>query len=710
VKLSKIKKTVGQRGWLRNILLFVLTFAVIFGSCAVADRKTEILWDTWGVPHILAGDTPGLFKAFGWAQMHSHGDLILRLYGQARGRGAEYWGEDYIESDRQIITMGIEARSQTWYAEQPPEMRAALDAFVAGINAYAEANLDKIDDAVEVVLPITSQDILAHIQRVVHFNFLIGSNVDALSAIQQWQKGGSNAWAIAPSQSASNNALLLINPHLPWQDRFLFYEAQLTAPEIDAYGCTLVGMPMLVMGFNNSLGWAHTINQHNGWGLYELTLTEKGEYQFDNEVRPLEVEKQIIKVKQSDGTFRDETITVTRSLHGAIIAQNGNKALALRVTGLERSGIIEQYWRMLRAQNLEEFEAALKLLQVPLFTVIYGDRDGQIMHLFNGIVPVRPMGDWQTWLQPVAGDTAETLWTETHPYEDLPRVVNPPSGWLQNANDPPWTTTFPQVLDPNNYPLYLSSQLMNLRAQRSVELLTENVPLSLDKMIQLKFDTRIAVADRFLDDLIAASEDYGGELAQEAIAVLQQWDRQAEVDSRGAVLFAQWAQAMNFGFMPDPQVVAEAWQSKNPLTTPDGLANPADAIATLEEVARQIQANYGRLDVAWGDVYRIQSGNQNLPARGASGDLGSFSVLQFSPTESGQYRATFGDTFIAAVEFSNPIQARVLLPYGNATQPHSTHRGDQFSLYLDRELRLVWRDRATIEANLELRQEIESGE
>ncbi len=60
-------------------------------------QNTEILWDTYGVPHIYGIDNQGVFKAFGWAQMHSHGNLLLRVYGQARGRAAEYWGEDYLK-------------------------------------------------------------------------------------------------------------------------------------------------------------------------------------------------------------------------------------------------------------------------------------------------------------------------------------------------------------------------------------------------------------------------------------------------------------------------------------------------------------------------------------------------------------------------------------------------------------------------------------
>ncbi|MFH1755269.1 MAG: penicillin acylase family protein, partial [Candidatus Latescibacterota bacterium] len=83
----------------------------------------DLLWDTWGVPHIFAQDATSLFYAYGWAQMESHGDRILNLYGVSRGRAAEYWGERFIQSDRYIRTLGIPQRSQEWYDAQKPIFR-----------------------------------------------------------------------------------------------------------------------------------------------------------------------------------------------------------------------------------------------------------------------------------------------------------------------------------------------------------------------------------------------------------------------------------------------------------------------------------------------------------------------------------------------------------------------------------------------------------
>ena len=112
-------------------------------------KSTEIIWDKYGVPHIYGVDTKSAFKAFGWAQMNSHGNLILRLYGQARGRAAEYWGEDYLESDRWVVTMGVPKRSKTWYKQQNAKFRRYLDAFAVGINNYAKEHPELIDDEVK---------------------------------------------------------------------------------------------------------------------------------------------------------------------------------------------------------------------------------------------------------------------------------------------------------------------------------------------------------------------------------------------------------------------------------------------------------------------------------------------------------------------------------------------------------------------------------
>jgi len=655
------------------LLCFVLAFFMSVRNPAAGLESTEILWDSWGVPHVYGKDAEGLFRAFGWAQMQSHGDLILRLYGQARGRAAEYFGEKYLESDRYVRTMGIPARSREWYEAQNPTMRGYLDAFAAGINTYAKEHAAQINDEVEQVLPVDGVDVLAHVQRVIHFTFVVNpQSVANLSPSRS--TAGSNGWAIAPSHSTSGNAMLLANPHLPWSDLYLWYEAQLTAPGIDAYGVALVGMPVLAIAFNNNLGWTFTVNTHDGWDAYQLTLADGG-YLLDGSVRPFETETQTLKVKQANGTLREEQLVIKRSLHGPIVAHKDDKAVALRVVGLDQPDMMEQIWDMARATQLSEFEAALKRLQLPMFNILYSDRDGHILYLFNAQVPIHSKGDWNYWRSVVPGDTSATLWTKTHPYGDLPRVLNP-----------------------NDYPSYMAPRFMNLRSQRSVRMLMEKSKISFEEMIADKFSSRMELADRILDDLIPAARRVGGELASQAADVLEAWDRKADADSRGAVLFAVWARSM-----PDANWFATPWNENSPLTTPDGLANPEDAVKVLETAATTVKLLYGALDVPWGEVARLRYGKADLPASGGPGLFGIFQVIDLAPSTEGRFQQFAGDTYIAAIEFSNPVRAKVLTTYGNATQPGSTHIGDQLPLYARNELRPVWRTRKEIEAHLESR-------
>ena len=677
-------------------LILSFIFALIVGnqSLSEAPKSTEILWDTYGVPHIYGKDAGSAFQAFGWAQMQSHGNLLLRLYAQARGRAAEYWGEKYLESDRWVLTMGVPERARSWYLAQSPTFRNYLDAFAAGINAYAQEHQDLISDEVEVVLPVKAEDVLAHLQRVLNFTFVVNPKQVALLSNQE-PKAGSNGWAIAPSHSQSGNAMLLANPHLPWSDLYLWYEAQMTAPGIDAYGAALVGIPVLEIAFNDNLGWTHTVNTFDGWDAYELKLVDNG-YRFDGKVLPFQTKTLSLKVKQLDGTLHDQPLVVKSSVHGPVVTEKDGLAVALRVVGLDRPGVLQQWWDMARSKNLTQFQTVLQRLQLPMFTVMYADRYGHIMHLFNGQVPVRQKGDFKYWQGMIPGDTPTTLWTKIHPYKDLPRVIDPPSGWLQNTNDPPWTTTFPRVLSPDNYPSYMAPRgPMSFRSQRSAKMLSEDKHISFESMVKYKHSTRMELADRLLDDLMSAVRKHGDELARKAADVLSAWDASADTNSQGAVLFDSWVKQIDL-----LTAFSTPWNEKSPRTTPDGLADPLSAAQALSVAAAKVQKAYGRLDVAWGDVFRLEYGDVDLPANGGPGSLGIFRVFNYSPVNDQHFKSIAGDSYIAAIEFSQPVRAMVLTSYGNATQLGSKHIGDQLKLSARKELRQVWRERRDLLAHL----------
>ena len=131
----------------RLMLIVVLLYS---GCFTVVKKNTEILWDTYGVPHIYASDYNQLFYAFGWAQMRNHGNLMLRLFAQARGQAAEYFGEPYLISDQWVHLNNIPQRAAEWLELQKPDFKQYFQSFTAGINDYAAQFPDEINSDTEL--------------------------------------------------------------------------------------------------------------------------------------------------------------------------------------------------------------------------------------------------------------------------------------------------------------------------------------------------------------------------------------------------------------------------------------------------------------------------------------------------------------------------------------------------------------------------------
>ena len=690
------------------LLLGAISVSAQTNQTRRAESEAEILWDAWGVPHIFGHDEASAFRAFGYAQMHNHANLLPRLYAQARGRAAEFYGASYLASDKAVRTMSIDRIAGQWLSQQTPQFQLDLKAFAEGINEYARQNPGKLDDAAKAILPITAQDILAHTTRLLYgFLSVVGG---CSRALPEGVGLGSNAWAIGPSHSANGHAMLLANPHLPWAGEMLFFEAQVTAPGYSAYGSTLLGFPVLLIAFNDYLGWSHTVNTIDACDLYALTADGDG-YSFDGQKRAFETENQVIKIKQADGTIKEEPLVVRRAVQGPVAEKDG-KLVAIRIAGLQASsyaGALEEWWSMGRAHNLAEFQTALRRMQLPMFNAIYADRDGHILLLFNGLIPVRAKGDSAFWAGTVPGDTSSLVWDRMHTYDDLPKAIDPPSGWVQNSNSAPWYMTLP-MLDPAKYPPYFSPSwntpqgAPSAREERGLRMLQQDAKISYDKLIADKYSTHSELADRLAGDLIAAANQSGDENAKKAAAVLQGWDHEMNADSRGSALFEAWVVAL----AKHGDFFAESFDPKRPLDTPRGLKDPKAAAETLSAVAAEFQKSQVPLDVAWGDLHRFRRGTVDLPGNGASGSYGVFRVIYFAPAADGKYQSVAGDSYVAAVEFSNPVKAKVLLTYGNSSDPASPHFGDELAISAKKDLRDAWISREEIQKHLEERTQFDS--
>jgi acyl-homoserine-lactone acylase len=451
-------------------------FTSLLVSGSALGGQAEILWDQFGIPHIYGPDLLTVVRGLGYAEMENHAETILINVAAARGRSAEYFGPGAnnanISNDIMVHAEGIPALAQTWMATGGEEQAAIIQAFIDGANEYAQLHGNTIKPVFQQVLPVVFTDITAGILNVVHFHFMPAQdNIPAL--IAAWQKGdinaanavacsftpgctvsgtavaanmtkgGSNGWAIGPNNSASGNAILMGNPHLPWGNNtpippsdglgiFQWMEANLVIgdpanPQLNASGVALVGAPFLGIGYTDKVGWTHTNNTIQNTNLYELTLNPDGiTYNFNGVPVRLQCTQppDTIKILQRDGSFATQFVEPCASVHGPIVAQNGNRVLALRVAGLDQPAIVTQYWNMIQANNLKEFIAANSALQMPFFNVIYADRGGHIFYLFGGRQPVRNGGSWGTYSGILNGSDPSLLWTDTFALSDLPRRMS----------------------------------------------------------------------------------------------------------------------------------------------------------------------------------------------------------------------------------------------------------------------------------------------
>ena len=683
-----------------------LSLLLTLTALAAPQKGTEILWDRYGIPHIFAPNHPSLFYAYGYAQMEAHSELLLRLYAQARGQGAQFYGEKYLESDRWIRVNGVPARARQWATQQSPQFAPLLAAFADGLNAWANEHPQSLSPAAKAVLPLKVEDVLAHGLRVIHYDWLVNrARVDQRAKRAAVDVHGSNEWAIAPSRSASGHAMLMSNSHLQWGDVHTYFEVQLTAPGVTSYGAVWVGFPVLRQCFTEVLGWTQTTNNPNGADLYRLKLQDAG-YVLDGKVRPFTVSRETIRVLQKDGTTREEPLVIRHSEHGPLVVDTPNTAIAMRVTGLDRPRLFEQFWKMGLARNLAQFQDAMRMQQLPIFNTAYADRDGHIMYVYNAAPPIRARGDYQFWSGVVPGDQSDLIWSGSKivPYDSLPKVIDPPNGWVQNSNDTPWTSTYPALLEATKFPSYIAPPTgITTRAQRGIRILSEaKNKMTFEDVKAGKLSTRVETADQFVDDLVAAANRSESQPAREVAAILAQWDRETENTSDGALLFYNFLTAAGPAFQSIGGYAIPS-DEKRPLHTPRGFADPAKAVKALESVATEMRKQYGSLHVKWGDAVRLRRGALDLPANGAPSAMGAIRTSTFRKIVDGNAVIEHGDTFYAVVEFSKPQRAEALLGYGNWSKEGSKHIEDQLPLASRKEMRPVWRSRKDIEANLESR-------
>jgi acyl-homoserine-lactone acylase len=358
------------------------------------------------------------------------------------------------------------------------------------------------------------------------------------------------------------------------------------------------------------------------------------------------------------------------------------------------------------ARNFDEWRDAMRMQQLPIFHTMYADRDGHIMYVYNAAPPVRSHGDYAFWSGVIPGDRSNLIpGDQIVPFDQLPQAIDPPSGWVQNSNDSPWTATYPVLIDPSKYAPYIAPPPSHTqRSQRGVRLLSESGKITLAQLKEMKLSTRSEIADHFVDDLVAAARQHGSGKAKEAADILSTWDRHGNNTSDGALLFLRFVQGAGANFMTIGGYGVAA-DPRQPLTTPRGFADPAKAAALLEREGRRLEEEYDTMHVVWGDAIRLRRGLTDLPANGLPGLLGAIRTLNTGPFVNGKAEVVGGDTFYAVIEFqkAGPPIGEALLGYGNWSRAGSKHVDDQLALASQQKMRPMLRTRTAIAQHLESR-------
>jgi penicillin amidase/acyl-homoserine-lactone acylase len=648
----------------------------------------RILRDTWGVPHVFGRTDPDVAYGLAWAHAEDDFQTIQGALLAARGRLATALGREGAPNDYMVQLLRIgEVVDAGYERDLRPETRALCEAYAEGINHYAALHPD---EAMPDLYPARGRDLIAGFVHKTPLFFgldrvLRGLLEPAPSPGAPVTPTGSNTFAVAPRRSADGFTRLAINSHQPWAGPVAWYEAHLHSETgWDAVGGLFPGVPLILHGHNRNLGWAHTVNRPDLIDVYALEMNpaHPSQYELDGAWRELEVRTAAIQVKVLGPLSWTAHREVLWSVYGPVV-RGPRGVFAIRIAGYGDVRHIEQWYRMNKASGFEEWLDAMRMNALPMFNVGYADREGHIFYVYNARLPLRSEG--YDWSGIVPGNTSRTRWTQSLPFDRLPQVRDPPSGFVQNCNSSPFHTTVGEGNpETSTYsPAFGIETQMTNRSLRALELLGADEQITREEFDQYKFDVTYSSASVVAAGLgrLLAAPPPSDSLTRQALDLLRGWDLAATADSRSTAL---------------------ALMALMPTDEPEAADTPTPVLVQrLTKAARLLHDRFGRIDVPWQDVLRLRHGTLDI---GLFGGPDLLHAVYGRPGADGRIAGVAGDSYILLVEWDREgrVSSRSIQPYGSATlDAHSPHYADQAPLFAAGRLKPVWMDESEIRAHLE---------
>jgi len=682
-----------------------------------------------GVLHIKAQTDTDAFFALGVAHAQDRLWQMEFQRRVGAGRLSEVLGKATVDQDRFLRTWGFYRSAEQAYASLSPKARSVVDAYVAGVNAYLKTNpplplefrllgfrpepwkpadvlvwakmmsydlsgnwrseLQRLQWAARGMSPermaqlkppypadaptvLQAEDLRlppparSDGESARSLLGLAARLPQALHLPGEMLARASNNWVIGPARSLSGKPLLANDPHLGLGAPSLWYLVHIEAPGYKAIGNSFPGLPAVVIGRNERIGWGVTTVGADVQDLYMMEEVPGG-YRYKGQVLPWRIRTEVIKVKGEP----DVILRVRESRYGPVIndvvGNPGARPLSLRWTSLDPTDrTLEVFLEIAQAQNWKQFKAALALYNAPSQNFVYADVDGNIGYMAPGRFPIRRPG--HSGLSPVPGD-GNWDWQGYLPQEEWPQVYNPKEGFIVTANN--------KVTSPN-YPHTISLEWEEpYRAQRIRELILAKDKHSLEDMVAMQLDITSLLFREFkpvLEALNPLSEN-----ARKWKARMLAWDGVMRAEQLEPTVFQAWYTELTR--LPSKEVGQEFWEQPRYLLAAMRQGDPAcqtsDTQTCLEYAALALDKaldRFGGNPPRWGEVHQATFPHAILtnvaPLRRLAdravphgGDHYTLNRASYDPSS---FRMTEGSSYRHILDFSDLERSLFIIPMGQS--------------------------------------------
>lgn len=585
---------VGTFLWLRTSLPQLEGEAVLAGL----EAEVTVSRDSDGIVRIQAGSDLDAYRALGY--LHAQDRLWQMDFMRRSGAGrlSEVVGAPTIRIDKIMRTLGLYGVAAASFEQLTPEVRGAIEAYTAGVNAYIETaggawplefNLLRYEpepwkpaDSLvwsRLMAIQLSGNWRSELQRARLQSFLKPEQIralwpdypadapvalaglerkaalDPLKALP-WPlapKDASNSWVLSGARTTTGKPILANDPHLSLDAPGLWYLVDIQTPGGRLRGASAPGVPFVILGQNEEVAWGFTTTHSDTQDLFveKLDPEQPDHYLTPEGARAFETREEIIKVKGQE----DVVLTVRSSRHGPILDELADPeefASAAETAQAEGASVVALAWPALRdddlipqaiygfnkARNWSEFLAASRFFHAPQQNIVYADRAGEIGLIVPGRVPIRARGDGRV---PVPGSTDDYAWTGFIPFEELPQGSNPESGLYVVANN--------KIVD-DDYPHLITADWPSqYRAARIQEVLEPLDKSSLEQSLELQNDILSGPARQLMPRLRETEPQ--SERAREALTLLAAWDFRMDRNRPEPLIYANWLNKLNAALIED---------------------------------------------------------------------------------------------------------------------------------------------------------------